>query len=50
MNFISIDAVSEKANISLFLNNESVFKYMTARILRIYQKPLTLVYLKLIRR
>tara|TARA_Y100001958_G_C21188599_1_gene517229 strand:+ start:540 stop:1139 length:600 start_codon:yes stop_codon:yes gene_type:complete len=27
MNFISIDAVSEKANISLFLNNESVLKY-----------------------
>ena len=27
MNFISIDAVSEKANISLFLNNECIFEY-----------------------
>ena len=27
MNFISIDAVSEKANISLFSNNECIFEY-----------------------
>ena len=27
MNFISIDAVSEKSNTSLFLNNECVFEY-----------------------